>query len=563
MHFDDRLATVLRQPASGEAIARIQYQQLLDLLGTLPSDARSPVVDAGYERLAQLEAQLPANQRAHLLANVGLRLRSPRLVAILAESEPAVASAAIAAAHMDEEEWLDMIPALPVRARGILRHRRDLGERVEARLEQLGVADRGLPANDQPAIEADQVQPPQPASDAQHAEPHSHREGEAIGAIVKRIEAFRKTREPATVDASSTAMAPRLPFGDNRDEVQTPRLAAFDFTTDAQGRIGWAEAGVAPMVVGMRLGQRDGNGAISGALRIASALQHRQPISAERITITGAPALCGDWHIDAAPEFDTLTGQFTGYSGRARRPADMEQGPANQPFDEADRMRQVLHELRTPVGAIQMSAEVIQQQLYGPTPHEYRALAATIASDTARILAGFEEMERLVKIDAGALSIEAGECDLAAVVARTVDQLQAHTDPRKSGFAFDAPDAPLRVGVAPVEAERMIWRLLAGLAGATAPSEVLGLTCSGTGAVCQMEIGLPRSLQNLDDEALFHAKADDRPSTLSAGMFGLGFTLRLARAEARAAGGSLVRTDNSLELLLPDLTSPSVNLSQD
>ena len=55
----------------------------------------------------------------------------------------------------------------------------------------------------------------------------------------------------------------------------------------------------------------------------------------------------------------------------------------------------MLHELRTPVNAIQGFAEVIQQQLFGPTPHEYRALAAGIAGDAARILSAFEELDRL------------------------------------------------------------------------------------------------------------------------------------------------------------------------
>ena len=46
MLIDDRLATVLRQSAGGEATARIQFRQLLDLLGTLPSEAQGPQVDA-------------------------------------------------------------------------------------------------------------------------------------------------------------------------------------------------------------------------------------------------------------------------------------------------------------------------------------------------------------------------------------------------------------------------------------------------------------------------------------------------------------------------------------
>ena len=40
MHFDDRLGTVLRLRADGKAVQRIQFRQLLDLLGTSPAEAR-------------------------------------------------------------------------------------------------------------------------------------------------------------------------------------------------------------------------------------------------------------------------------------------------------------------------------------------------------------------------------------------------------------------------------------------------------------------------------------------------------------------------------------------
>jgi hypothetical protein len=49
-------------------------------------------------------------------------------------------------------------------------------------------------------------------------------------------------------------------------------------------------------------------------------------------------------------------------------------------------------------------------------------------------------------------------------------------------------------------------------------------------------------------------------------MFGAGFALRLARAEARAAGGDLVRatdeTGDALVLTLPRLTAAQANPSQ-
>ena len=65
----------------------------------------------------------------------------------------------------------------------------------------------------------------------------------------------------------------------------------------------------------------------------------------------------------------------------------------------------------------------------------------------------------------------------------------------------------------------------------------------------------------MNDEELFHgaAPATHQPG---AGMFGTGFALRLAAAEARAAGGSIMREHEQLLLTLPGLTLPIVNLSQ-
>jgi signal transduction histidine kinase len=83
----------------------------------------------------------------------------------------------------------------------------------------------------------------------------------------------------------------------------------------------------------------------------------------------------------------------------------------------------LLHELRTPVNAIQGFAEVIQQQLFGPTPHEYRALAAVVAADSAVMLAGFEELDRYARLDSGTLSLASGECDLAAALDALVSRM--------------------------------------------------------------------------------------------------------------------------------------------
>ena len=75
MRFDDRISTVLRLPTGGRTVARAQFRQLIDLLGTMPAEAHGPRIDAGFDRLAELSRTIPATERAALVADPGLRLR--------------------------------------------------------------------------------------------------------------------------------------------------------------------------------------------------------------------------------------------------------------------------------------------------------------------------------------------------------------------------------------------------------------------------------------------------------------------------------------------------------
>jgi signal transduction histidine kinase len=378
-----------------------------------------------------------------------------------------------------------------------------------------------------------------------------------IGAIVRRIEAFRKTRELA--DREAPGEDGLLPFG--LGHAPPRAISAFDFATDAEGRIVWAEPGIAPAAVGLRLGARDAESPVQGSPALLAAVRHRQPIAQAALTIEGAPAVSGEWRIDAAPRFDQAGGRFVGYFGRLRRPAP---GAATAPAtgdSEADRMRQILHELRTPVNAIQGFAEVIQQQLFGPTPHEYRALAATIASDSARMLAGFDELERLVKLDSGAMALDPGECDLLPVLTATIAQLERYNAPRRSGLELECDEPALPIAMAEAEAERLVWRLLATLTGATAPNEVLRLRArlrAGNGGPdgIRLSLRLPASLAMRDGDAVFDTAAATHSQALAAGMFGTGFALRLAAAEAKAAGGLLDRREDKLRLVLPGASAP-------
>lgn len=578
MHFDDRLATVLRHRAGGERAARTQYRQLLDLLGQRRHGKDESLLAAAWLRLGALGETIPAADRAAIVREPGWRFRSPELAAHLAEDEPTVAAAALAAAQLTEDDWTALIPRLPIRARGFLRLRRDLPEGAVRVLDRLGISDRALPLPDveEPLVLTDEVATEEearpeavvmpfptgplaandpadtPAGQEERAEATSDARPTAIAALVERIEAFKRSRNEAreTLIAENDSH-PALPFV----ELESPEIPqdpdGIVFTTDIEGRIDWADEATAPMLRYLVLPD-----AMDREAQLT--MQRRLPLVSAVVSLEGAPRIAGQWYCDAAPRFDPLGGRFIGYAGRLRRAA----GPATheEMEDESDRIRQLLHELRTPVNAIQGFAEVIQQQLFGPVPHEYRALAAGIAGDAARILAGFDELDRLAKLESGAREMESGDSDFSSVVTGQLRQLEAILAPRNAAFvARVEPDCkvPLDQG----ECESLSWRILAALGAAMAPGEHCAVSLSQADSAMTLTAYLPASMQSREDIFAAETQKPGGTGMLTPGSFGSGFALRLARAEARSAAGDLARVDDRLVLTLPLLTARGANSS--
>ncbi|MES2698378.1 MAG: histidine kinase dimerization/phospho-acceptor domain-containing protein [Pseudomonadota bacterium] len=546
MLFDDRLATVLRSPVGGETAARTQYRQLVDLLGSAGEPEGGELQDRAWQRLADLDQQIPAEERSRILREPGLRLRNPRLVATLAEGDAKSAAAALAVARLDESEWQALIPALPVMARGFLRHRRDLPEGARTLLQRLGAGDMLLPQPDAPVL------PPAAPAEAKPTENRALSDGDGIRALLRRIEAFREGRRPGA--AEQRPLDPRLPLGDVAEDDGTGRPAAqqFAFTADETMRIAWADDYIAPLVCGLRLGTAGPGSVAALDDRAVRAVQALQPLAGAALAIDAAPAISGEWRVDAEPVFATAGGRFTGYRGRIRRPHYTALPPVPPVDTPQDKMRQVLHELRTPVNAIQGFAEIIQQQLFGPAPNEYRAHAAGIAVDAAKLLAGFDEIDRLSRLEAGVLELDAGEADLREAVEQTVRRMDGVLRPRNAGFAVSGQGEAFATALARGELLVLVWRILASLAGALAPSEVLAADLSADDAAVTLSVKLPAAFAQVDDPFAI-AQAEQRP-VLSAGMFGPGFAFRLARAEAQGAGGQLEFTSDTLTLQLPPLT---------
>ncbi len=555
MQFDDRLATVLRMRVASAAVERTQFRQLLDLLGTASGKENA---EAAYARLDELRARISAEEQAHILREAGLRLRNPQLVAFLAEGAAKPAASALATAKLSEAEWEALIPRLPVIARGFLRHRRDLPLGALRQLRQLGVGDLVLGDASAPAAEPAPVTAPKrefadlaiPADQPAKIAPSAPRPSptprkiattgsEPISDIIERIEQFRHARR-------APVLSPRLPLGDAA-LPETQRIETFDMVTDASGLAIWASAGVAPWIVGMDLtGGRAGSLALLNGSALA-ALRRRQPLHHAALTLAAAPAISGDWRLDAAPVFTPGNGAFAGYRCRALRAVP---APASETPDTAeDRMRQVLHELRTPVNAIQGFAEIIQQQLFGAVPHDYRAHAAAIAVDAARLLSGFEDLDRLAQLETGALVPEPGEADMRAAVGETLRRLDGVLKARNAGFDLAVSGSPFIIPIDRTEALTLCWRLLASAAGALSPGEHVALGLIGDGGQIRLELELPASLREPA------ATPSSGRAAVSAGMFGPQFAFRLASAEAKAAGGEVTFGKFNLTFIMPVLTA--------
>ena len=173
-----------------------------------------------------------------------------------------------------------------------------------------------------------------------------------------------------------------------------------------------------------------------------------------------------------------------------------------------------------------------------------------LLDDRRRVLTMNREAERIVSardgIRFGAGEVRASDpdasCELAGAIARACSEIDS---------------GPLPVPLAEVEAERIVWRLLATLAGASAADERLRLRLRQRRGMARLTVRLPGTLAAKSDAELFRAGTGGPGGGLSSGSFGIGFALRLVAAEARAAGGQLERRGDRLRMEIAGLTRPA------
>ena len=571
MRFDDRLSTALRQPSGSQLDADVQWRQLVDILAQHPRHFAPADVAAGLQRTAELSDDVPEQVRVASLRSLYGRLRSPPLISLLAHQPPAICAAAIASARLGDDEWQELIPELPSRARGYLRNRRDLGPKAADMLDIWKSADFRLPpvvslaehrssqtASVQHEEPLEKTQPSPPAFDeaTEITQPQpialvADAPAQDIGQILSRIEHLRRQR--AQLDA------PYLPLdGAFEDKAAAPDSFGF-FTNDA-GMIVSAELPQSGAIIGISIHEPAFDDIAGPDAYAAAAFQQRMPIDNARMRLLSPPAIAGDWRIEAEPVFDAESGRFKGYSGIMRRPNCAEDAvltDAAAASRQADQLQQLLHELRTPLGAIIGFGEIIEQQLFGPVSHDYRELAVSILEDAHRLLDSFDDMAMAAHIENGMIRSLPGQTDGDWLFERIRGRLQTLTDVR--GVVLNLQKAePLRPFALDADAvERIFTRLLSAVvlgAEANETVETRLRTVVGVRPYNLYRIELPSRLAGASEDELMQVGQAGSEGEDAGPLLGLGFSLRLVRSLARNAGGDLRFEKEAMLLSLPAMT---------
>jgi signal transduction histidine kinase len=540
-------------PAANGAARAAKWRQLVDLLAQRRNLEPSDDVDQAYGFLVAHRDDVDFFTRQEVARSLAGRDIAPGLLGFFAEDHPSVAAPIVAGARLSEEEWIELLPAMSPTARALLRHRRDLGRIVENALTSFGPIDFVLSGTvDMSAPEVARAGPVRSAP----AEG-----GEAqIRELVARIEAFRKTRVEAQIEA---------------EPGQGSVTEGFRWEAGIDGLILWIEGAPRGPLVGLSIASIAERGQFGVDGQAAGAFEKRAPFRDARFSVAGGGQAAGDWRISGVPFFDARSGAFLGYRGSARRPRVDEVARAHPVSDmpglfgsdlQADSLRQLIHELRTPLNAIVGFAELIDGQHLGPADIQYRTRASDILAQASRLLSAVDDLDTAARIETKRMSFDESSVDAVALLCRLHDAYERVAGQRNARIAIeimrDLPPAAVEQGAA----ERMFARMLAATIGLAHEGETIGAKMGlgelGRKRMLCLAIDRPRAIEGVDESALLDPGYSPEGDWPGAPALGLGFALRLVRNLAEAVGGALVIGRRRFTLYLPPLGAPERSTGQ-
>lgn len=507
MRFDDRLLTVLNHPASDRHDAAVRWRQLVDLVARAGSNSTSPVVGEALESIRNGSPDVDEHLRAAAARAIAALPLPLGLLECFAVDKLSVSAPVLAAATLDPSQW-----------RSVLRDADEETRRfVEALHPELG--DLPSPELTESLVEAapTQSQPAEPEGQAPST-------GPSLSDVVARIERRRRSRS-AKLPSSAVA----IPAG-------APSL--FRWECDPGGEIAWVEGAPRGALIGRSIARAqeiDGETIDQDVLR---AFAMRAPFRDGLLAIAGDGAVSGQWKISGIPAFDPSDGRFAGYRGIALRDAPApSEGPVSDALPDPDSLRELVHEIKTPLNAIIGFAEIIDGQYLGPADRRYRERAADIVTEARLLLDAIDDLDFAAKVHSSARQ-SPERVDLGELIERSAASLQAVAQSAGVELEIAHPiQAPL-AAIEPELADRLIFRLCSAAIAAAASGERLRLSADQSGDQCRVSISRPAALRGLSDARLFEGSD-------------AAFSMKLIRGLARVAGSDLATSRAGLSITFP------------
>ena len=532
MRFDDRLLTVLNQPASDRHDTAVRWRQLVDLVARAGPNSASPVVVQALDSIRTDSSNVEEPLRAAAARAVAALPLPLGLLECFAADKLAVSAPVLAAASLDPAQWRALLVSADDETRRFVE---TLHPELAAAPEPDATEALVEPA---PSPPPPKPEPPAPRKAAER-KPRAPA-GPSLSDVVARIERRRRTREQQAMVAPG------------RPAPATGAPALFRWECGPSGEIAWVEGAPRGALIGRSIARNHDHAVGHLDEEVTRAFAVRAPFRDSTLTVPGDGLVAGAWKISGVPAFDPTDGRFAGYRGIALRdlPPPSERSGGSEILTDPDSLRELVHENKTPLNAIIGFAEIIDGQYLGPADRRYRERASDIVGEARSLLGAIDDLDFAAKIHSST-RVDERRADLGEQLETLSESLRKLAAERGVELEFNRRPRMPGCAVEPELADRLLFRLASAVIEQAGAGERLRLAVEHSGGACRFSISRPGALRGLTDSQLFDPRSEPADADDGLGALGIGFALRLVRGLARIAGGDLVASAAGITLLLP------------
>jgi His Kinase A (phospho-acceptor) domain len=559
VRFDDRLLTVLSQPATDRHDAAVRWRQLVDLVARAGPHSASPVVAKALESIRADAPNVDENLRAAAARAIAALPLPLGLLQYFASDRLSVSAPVLAAATLEPDQWRALVAGADDETRQFVEALHPEIAAPEADLTETLVEPEPEPEAEKPAVGPEPEQPePTPEPEAQKPKAKRPSEPDATEALVEpeREKPKPKRAPPAPAAPAGPSLSEvvarierrrrhrGLPQAGRPATAPIPAAAApmlFRWECGPGGEIAWVDGAPRGPLIGRSIARIPDNEGNRLDEEVVRAFAMRAPFRDGTMVLAGDGLVSGEWKITGVPAFEPADGRFAGYRGIALRDAPTsERSDTLEILSDPDSLRELVHEIKTPLNAIIGFAEIIDGQYLGPADRRYRERAAEIVAQARILLSAIDDLDFAAQVHSDRPT-EGRRVDLGEQLDRAADSLRDIAGKRKVELEIARAQRIAAAAIEPELADRLIFRLCTAVIGAAEAGETLRLSVEQAGENCRFSISRPAALKGASDAQLFDA------SSAAAN----GFSLRLVRGLARIAGGDLVTSPSGFTLVFP------------